>query len=501
MERIERLFGHLDYEVIQDEKSAFKPFQRPGFANMLERLQSGERTGIIAWHPDRLSRNEIDASSITYSLRTGVIKDLLFASYTFENSPEGIMFLQLALSQSQYESAKKGKDVKRGELQKCKMGWRPGKAPLGYINYLDPVDNVKKIKIDEQYRDSVKQMFRMMLQGTYTPPQILKIATNEWGLRTPGGNKISRSGIYYLFTRQFYCGRFEYPKGSGNWYKGKHEPYITNADFEHIQRILGREGKPHLNKYKHAYTGIIRCADKKCSCLVTQEFKRKVQKNGNVHHYYFAHCTRRKPGYKCTQPSIRVEELERQISEILRSIELPPEFHSFAMKWIKKRNAKESESVQRILESRQKAYNALERKKSGLIDMRAFGEITSEEFRKRRSSMEQEMSGLEFELSIAKQKNQSWVQLAEDMFLFLEKAVEKFDNGTLDEKRAILTALGSNFMLKDKKLFIDLHSCLFPMKIVSKTLKDNNATFEPQKTFDINQEGESHLSVLICCVS
>ncbi len=70
--------------------------------------------GIIAWHPDRLSRNEIDASTITYLVRTGVIHGLKFGSYNFDNSPEGIMMLQLALSQSQYFSSKLGKDVKRG---------------------------------------------------------------------------------------------------------------------------------------------------------------------------------------------------------------------------------------------------------------------------------------------------------------------------------------------------------------------------------------------------
>src|SRR3989344_4322761 len=129
-DKLTEIFSHLDIEFVEDKASAFIQFNRPSFANMLERIRKGERKGLIAWHPDRLSRNEKDAGEITYFLRTGEIQDLKFATYHFENdSPEGIWMLQMALSQSQYESAKKGRDVKRGLGQKAKMGIYPAPAP------------------------------------------------------------------------------------------------------------------------------------------------------------------------------------------------------------------------------------------------------------------------------------------------------------------------------------------------------------------------------------
>ena len=299
IEQIEKRFGHLDYETIQDEKSAFKPYNRPGFENMMKRIHAGDRTGIIAWHPDRISRNEMDAAAITYALRTDVIHDLLFVNYNFDNTPEGIWMLQLALSQSQLESAKKGKDVKRGERLKCQMGWRPGVAPLGYENYEDHIDKVKKVRIDESQRQIVRRMFDLMLTGLYTPPQILTIANDEWGYRSKNGKKLVKSGIYNLFTRPFYYGEFQFPEDSGEWYEGRHEPYITRAEFDTIQRILGREGRPRSQKHKHSYTGFIRCGE--CGGFVTQEHKKKVQKNGTVHHYYLAHCTKRNKTVRCSQ--------------------------------------------------------------------------------------------------------------------------------------------------------------------------------------------------------
>ena len=123
--------------VIEERRSAFLPSNRPQFTAMIQRIRNGEAQGIITWHPDRLSRNEIDAATITYMIRTGQIKDLKFGSYHFDNSPEGIMMLQLALSQSQYSSAKLSKDVKRGLEKKVAMGWFPSPAPAGYLNAPD----------------------------------------------------------------------------------------------------------------------------------------------------------------------------------------------------------------------------------------------------------------------------------------------------------------------------------------------------------------------------
>src|SRR3989344_7364782 len=229
--KLTEMFGDLDIEFVEEEKSAFIPYNRPKFSDMLLRTRAGERQGLIAWHPDRISRNEVDASSITYMLRTGEIRDLKFATYTFENnSPEGIWMLQMALSQSQYESAKKGRDVKRGLEQKAKMGNYPVHAPLGYINDKHGEKGCKTIHTDPERFDIVRKMFDLMLTGKHSPPRILEMATKEWGFRSPNGKKISRSNIYLIFTRPFYYGEFEYPVGSGNWHKGIHEPMITRQE-------------------------------------------------------------------------------------------------------------------------------------------------------------------------------------------------------------------------------------------------------------------------------
>jgi site-specific DNA recombinase len=114
-----------------ESKSAFEPDKRPKFKELLELIDAGKINGLIAWHPDRLSRNEVDASAITWRIRQGKIKDLRFASgYNFDNSPESMMMLQMTMSQSQYFSAKLSKDIKRGNERKREVGQLTGKAPV-----------------------------------------------------------------------------------------------------------------------------------------------------------------------------------------------------------------------------------------------------------------------------------------------------------------------------------------------------------------------------------
>ncbi len=53
------------------EKQTAKIPGRPVFAEMLERIEAGEASGILAWHPDRLARNSVDGGKIIYLVDTG----------------------------------------------------------------------------------------------------------------------------------------------------------------------------------------------------------------------------------------------------------------------------------------------------------------------------------------------------------------------------------------------------------------------------------------------
>lgn len=75
----------LELQIVDTliEKQTAKKRGRPIFGKMLERIENGEADGILAWLPDRLSRNSIDSGQIIYMLDENQITDLKFPHFWF----------------------------------------------------------------------------------------------------------------------------------------------------------------------------------------------------------------------------------------------------------------------------------------------------------------------------------------------------------------------------------------------------------------------------------
>ena len=166
------------------------------------------------------------------------------------------------------------KNVKRGLKTKAENGWIPYLAPMGYLNDRSRgKGNVVVVEDPDRFK-IIRRMWDLLLTESYTAPRILGLANDKWGLRTVHGKPISRSAIYRIFTNPFYYGQFEYPHGTGKWYQGNHKPMITVKEYDKVQMLLGRAGRPRPVKHNFAYTGQIRCGE--CSAMITAEQKTQI---------------------------------------------------------------------------------------------------------------------------------------------------------------------------------------------------------------------------------
>ena len=464
---------------IKTEAHSAKAPGRPVLNQLLEDIETNKAQGIIVWNPDRLSRNSVDIGKIIYLFDLKKLIEVVTPSQIFRNTPNDKFLLGLLCGQAKLENDNKSINVKRGLKAKAERGIYPAPAPLGYLNDRYAERGNKTIVSDPERFELVRKIFELMLSGNYTPPQILKIANNDWDFRTPQGNKLCRSSIYYILTRPFYYGFFEYPIGSNNWYKGIHKPMITEEEYDRIQILLGRKGKPRSKNHIFAFTGMIKCGE--CGAMITAEEKIKRCKNGNIHHYIYYHCTKHK-NQNCVQKCIEVKELERQIIEVLGNIKILPEFHNWAFKWLKKENEKEAESRNSILSSQQRSYNMLVKKIDAIIDMRAGGEITEEEFTRKKQELEKRKIHIKELLEDTDGRVKNWLDKAEEIFSFAETAKKKFETGTIEDKRQILNNLGSNLFLKDKILSISIEKPLILIEKAAKEVKIIHNRLEPLKS-------------------
>ena len=132
----------------------------------------------------------------------------------------------------------------------------------------------KEIIKDPERFPLMRKMWELMLTGAYSPDKILSIANSEWGFRNRVGKPLPRSTLYYILTNPFYTGSFEYPLQSGRWFRGRHEPIVTDAEYDRVQALLGSKGNPRAVSRTFAYTGLIRCGH--CRAMVTAEEKHQL---------------------------------------------------------------------------------------------------------------------------------------------------------------------------------------------------------------------------------
>lgn len=476
LQRIARERNLEIVEVLSESKSAKAP-GRPVFSAMIDRINKGEANGILCWKLNRLARNPVDGGTLSWLVQQGIIQHIQTHGQSFYPQ-DNVMMMAVELGMANQYVRDLSVDSKRGMKAKAERGWYPAYATLGYMHNPLRKKGEKEIMADPERFDTMRRVFDLMLTGKHTPQRVLEIATDEWGLRNRKGQKVARSTMYRIVSDPFYYGEFEYPGGSGMWYKGSHVPMITRDEYDRIQHLLGKRSQPRVKTHDIPYRGPIRCGE--CGAMITAEEKIKYQQNGNVHRYTYYHCTKRRDP-NCSQQAIEARDLEKQIADKLAEIEIPDDFKEWALARLREMNRQEITDRERVYGAQRREYEACIRKIDNLIDMRANGEITEDEFRQRKTVLLTEKERLQGLLKDTDERVENWLDVAERGFNFAEKAREIFlSTDDIAVKKEIFAALGSDFVLMFKELRIQLEDLLFPVRAAAQEAKKIHARLEPR---------------------
>lgn len=260
-------------KTYQESYSAKVADLRDGFNDMIKEIEKGTIDGVIAWHPDRLSRNMKEAGTIIDLVDRGLIKDLQFATFNFENSPAGKMLLGITFVMAKQYSEHLSESVDRGNKRAVEDGEFIGKFKHGYV-----VDINRFFRPDPISFPKVQHMFEMALAGQSQKEIRLWINEQNYTVQKQQGqphvsHKWDKDDVSKLLKDSHYVGIHKWGKTYTDLTElYEFEPMLSVSDFLKINKI------DSLEDAKISAIHRPRCGEKKANLLNGKVYCGKCKK-------------------------------------------------------------------------------------------------------------------------------------------------------------------------------------------------------------------------------
>ena len=500
-------------DIISESKSAFK-VGREGFNKMTDLVRTKKANAILVIRGNRISRNPIDAGYIISLMDE---KKLLYIrtphSTCYTSSSTDKMMLALELIFSKKDSDDKGDMVKEGLKTKALKGLPSGVAALGFLNDQTGEKGNRNWKVDELRLKSIKILLDLFLTGRYSAAKIHAYSVNELKLTTVkrkriGGALISLSRIYPLLTDTIYAGFF-YRDGE-RYELSKHLPrLITEEQHNKIKIILSKRNIPKIQTHEVLYSGFMSSdegdfmgQDVKfqliCDCKKKFSYRSRADcpvcgakisklKNPKYLSYTFYYNVRKK----------RNSEKYRSISEIKvdkkfkNFIEDNLNFSKELADWSKKHiiELKNKDLNDSIFKEQLKQSNeeTFKKKAKRLRDMLRDEQTTEEEYK-----TDLEALNLEYGSSDKKENQVDWFKEMNEIADLTLCAKEIVDSDDFEEKRNLMSKLGSNLVWDEKELSILNRKSIQTLVDGIKKIKQEHKEFEP-RNYQVTQSSNEKI--------
>lgn len=304
-------------EIRKESHSAKESGTRPVFEEVVKDIDEGIFDAIITWAPDRLSRNAGDLGKLVDRIDQKKLIQIKTFGQTFTNSPSDKFLLMILCSQAKLENDNKSINVKRGMRTRCEMGLWPAQPPTGYRKVNDRIAKCE-VEIDPDRSDTIRNIFEKIAYEGWSVSRVHAWLKHEIDFKTHRGYHLSLGNVFKIIDNTFYYGKFEFPKGSGNWYDGKHKPIITKELFDETRKSIKSQVIKSQGK-EFAFTRLMKCGS--CESGITADEKFKKIKAGGVNRYVYYRCTKSKDR-KCKNPAINETDLIEALLEMIDTLKL-----------------------------------------------------------------------------------------------------------------------------------------------------------------------------------
>ncbi len=423
---------HIIEEFV--EKQSAKVPGRPVFDEMLRRIEKGEASGIVCWKLDRLARNPVDGGQISWFLQRGIIQHI----QTYEKSyrpADNVIMMSVEFGMANQYILDLSANTKRGLMEKVKRGEYPSLAPIGYIN--DP--RSKTVILDQKKASIIRGAFELYAEGNSRLGDVSVFFAKQ-NFFSKIGNTYHRDRITRILSNPFYCGFFRY---AGEIHEGNHEPIVSKQLFDKVQDILKKKGRPH-HKQKNdprPFCGLFRCGE--CGMMVTAEVQRK-------HAYY--RCTK-KSSIRCSQPYIREEVLDKQLSDILKNFAMPSAWAENLSHRADKDSEETTRSVAAFVQELRSQISDINRKLERLLETYLEQDIERDVYREEKAKLLSSKKSLTEQIARLEQKQNAWLEHFRDWLKDAQNLNEISLTPTLSlKKTSVQKIFGSNVSLRNREI-------------------------------------------------
>ena len=207
--------------VITDPGLSGKNMKRPGLQQVLAAVEAGHVSHVLIWRLDRLSRNLGDLILLADMMGEHNVALHSISENLDLGSASGRMFYNILGTFAQYVREQLSENVKMGMDRAVKEGYHPSRPKFGY-NLIDRelVPNADAPRVQEVFRlRALGSSYRAIEDHT----------------------AIKYSTVMSILDSRVYLG--EVPR-NGQWFPGRHEAIITEAEFHAAHRAIAKGIQP-----------------------------------------------------------------------------------------------------------------------------------------------------------------------------------------------------------------------------------------------------------------
>lgn len=426
---------HPNWEVlnkyIDEGITGTQAKKRPAFLQMIEDAKKGKFDLIVTREVCRFARNTVDTLVTTRELKNIGVEVYFVEDNIWTMDGDGELRLTIMATLAQEESRKTSERVKAGQHISRQQGMVYGRGNiLGYNRKAKST-----YTINPEQAETVRMIFDMYLQGEMGASKIANELTRLGRKNASGLVKWSPCVITRIVNNPTYMGYQAYGKSYSNNYleqkrilnndfstymlvKSDYEPIITEEEWYRCQEIKQRrvtktigvstDGKKKQPNHGKNETKDLWATKLKCRCGAS--FRRnRWHKNNNAPWSYGYLCYNRlnngsaqkrrdagldDTGY-CDQTEIPDWKLEMMGKMIMEQVwRTRAEDIKLACEILQECYKPDSKSPRQNKSVMLANIEKLKSKKDILLDMRSDGEITKEEFLKKKEDIDKKISQL-----------------------------------------------------------------------------------------------------------